>query len=601
MRSGVRVALLTVGLAASAVAADRPLHGDVLRLKDPTHPAGRRFHFRAARDPGLGADVRDPRVSGATLEVTGAAPRNGATGVMDLPAARWTGLGHPAGSKGFRYQDRSGAVQRVVIRAGMRKGRIVVRGRGSAWPYVIAGPQGPIDVRLTIADQVFCAEFTRYEKNAVGRVLGRNAAAPPDCLPASKACGDGTLEGVEECDDGNTTSGDGCSAICRLENRSALCAGVPTASGATLKAVRVAQGFQRPTHAAAAPLDPRRLFVVDQPGRIRIIADGVLRAQPFLAIEDRVACCNERGLLSLAFHPQYASNGRFFVYYTDQNGDVVIARYRVSADPDVADRASERILLTIPHRTYGNHNGGQVAFGSDGYLYAGTGDGGGGGDPLENAQDGGALLGKLLRLNVDVDTPPYYAIPPTNPFVGPGDPRDEIWAIGMRNPWRFSFDRGTSDLYIGDVGQDSWEEVDVQPATSAGGENYGWDVFEGDHCYEPAPAPMCPNPPTGFTMPVVEYDHGQGCSITGGFVYRGCRMPDLRGTYFYSDYCTPFFRTFRGVTGGVVQQQADRTSEILPNGVTHVVSFGEDARGELYFVTQEGDTGAVYRIVPASE
>ncbi len=319
----------------------------------------------------------------------------------------------------------------------------------------------------------------------------------------------------------------------------------------------------------------------------------MLLAQPFLAIEDRVACCTERGLLSLAFDPAYRTNGRFFVYYSSNQGDVTIARYQVSADPDVADPTSEQILLTIPHRSFGNHNGGQLAFGPDGYLYAGTGDGGGGGDPLGNGQNGGALLGKLLRLDVDVDAPPWYAIPPTNPFVGAGDPRDEIWALGMRNPWRFGFDRGTGDLYVGDVGQDSWEEVDVQPAGDPGGENYGWNVFEGDHCF----SPPCPDPPSGFTFPVLEYDHGQGCSITGGYVYRGCRMPDLRGTYFYSDYCTPFFRTFRGVVAGVPQSPGTRTAQLTPpGGLEHIVSFGEDARGELYFT--DLNPGTVYRIEP---
>jgi glucose/arabinose dehydrogenase len=338
--------------------------------------------------------------------------------------------------------------------------------------------------------------------------------------------------------------------------------------------------------------------VVEQPGRIRIVANDTVLPEPFLDIVDQVSCCGERGLLSVAFHPQYASNGRFFVYYTDNGGNLVISRFQVSSDRDRADDGSERVLLTIPHPGASNHNGGQLAFGPDGHLYVGTGDGGGGGDPDENGQDLTSLLGKLLRLDVNVETQPYHAVPPTNPFAGATAGRDEIWAFGLRNPWRFAFDRATGDLYIGDVGQDAWEEIDVQPASSSGGENYGWDVFEGTHCFEPDPAPSCPAP-SGFTMPVIEYAHfGQCTSLTGGYVYRGCRMPDLHGTYFYSDYCHPFFRTFRGVSGGTAQNTANRTSELAATDppVTSVSTFGEDARGEIYFA--DGD-GRIFRIEPA--
>jgi hypothetical protein len=418
-------------------------------------------------------------------------------------------------------------------------------------------------------------------------------------------CGDGRAEGVEECDDGDNVDGDGCSAACQLERTGAACAGVPSVAGTALMTVRVASGLDQPLHVTAPPLDPNRVFVVEQSGTIRILENGALLPDPFLSIPGKVSCCGERGLLGLAFHPDFEVNGRFFVNYTDANGDTVIARYEVGADPARADLDSERILLTVP-QPFSNHNGGQLAFGPDRFLYVGMGDGGGGGDPQENAQDDGSLHGKLLRLDVDVDTPLYYRVPPTNPNAGAGDPLGLIWAKGLRNPWRFSFDRASGDLYIGDVGQSGWEEIDVQAGTSAGGENYGWDIFEGNgHCFEPEPpASSCPGR-GGFTMPVIEYPNfdngsvaGEGCSVTGGFVYRGCALPDLRGTYFYADFCAAFVRTFRGVAGGVAQDPVDRSAELAPGGglsIDDVTSFGEDARGELYIADRGGE---IFKIVP---
>jgi hypothetical protein len=616
----------------SPTAADRPIEGDRLRLTDPPASASRRqVVFRTTREPAIAPNLaNDPRTLGAVLEIAGAGPGDGATGPLTLPPHLWTGLGNPPGSTGFRYADRAArtGIRKVLFKRGSRGGALVVTGGGRHWPFAITRAQGPIDVRFAVGDDLYCARFTRFARNGPGRVIARAAAAPERCREAptqtcgngvregteqcddgnttggdgcsstcgvEAICGDGTVEGGEECDDGNRTDGDGCSSVCRVE----LCAGVATASGERLAVELVAAGLEMPVHVAAPPLDLDRLFVVEQAGRIRIIKDGVLLAAPFLSMPPgTVSCCGERGLLSIAFHPRFARTGRFFVYYTDMQGDLVIARYQVGPDPDDADESSEVILLTIGHRRFGNHNGGQLAFGPDGYLYAGTGDGGGGGDPDENALDGGSLLGKLLRLDVDVEVgPPFYRVPPTNPFVAPGAPLDEIWAIGLRNPWRFSFDRTTADLYIADVGQDRFEEIDVQPGTSAGGESYGWDLFEGFRCFEGP----CPDPPVGLTMPVLEYDHDAGCSVTGGFVYRGCRMPDLHGTYFYSDFCSSFVRTFRGVAGGVAQDLRDRTAELAPGGsrtLDAVSSFGEDARGELYIADHKD--GEIFRIVPGS-
>jgi len=268
--------------------------------------------------------------------------------------------------------------------------------------------------------------------------------------------------------------------------------------------------------------------------------------------------------------------------------------------PNRANPASRRIVLRIPHPGFANHNGGQLAFGPDGRLFMATGDGGGGGDPGENAQDPTSLLGKMLRIDVAVQRKPFRRVPADNPNPGAGAKLGLIWASGLRNPWRFSFDRATGDLYVADVGQNVWEEVNATALAASRGANYGWDHFEADACFEPPPpSPVCPDR-TAFVFPVLAYPHSEGCSISGGYVYRGCRMPDLAGTYFYGDFCTSFVRSFRGFTGGVAGEPRDRTAELAPGGgrtIDRVVSFGEDARGELYVVDRDGE---LYRIAPAS-
>jgi glucose/arabinose dehydrogenase len=320
-----------------------------------------------------------------------------------------------------------------------------------------------------------------------------------------------------------------------------------------------------------------RLFVTSQEGRVWIVSGGQVRPTPFLDIRDIVLDGGERGLLSTAFHPNYAENGFFFVYYTNGAGDIEIARFHRSADPNQADPASRIVLLAIPHPSFANHNGGQLQFGPDGYLYAGTGDGGSGGDPPCNAQRDEVLLGKILRIDVDqnVNSPPFYGIPPDNPFAAPGGPRDEIWAKGVRNPWRFSFDRVTGDLWIGDVGQGSREEIDFQPRSSHGGENYGWKVMEGTLCGGasacPSGVPPCNSP--SYVRPTYEYTHDEGCSVTGGYVYRGTRVPSLTGRYVYGDYCS-----------GRLWADGER----LTPTAGQLSTFGEDIAGELYVGTQDG-------------
>ena len=337
-------------------------------------------------------------------------------------------------------------------------------------------------------------------------------------------------------------------------------------------------GLTRPTYLTDA--GDGRLFVVEQPGRIRIIKNGQLLDQPFLDITAKVSTSgNERGLLSVAFHPDYQTNGEFFVDYTRQpDSATIVERYTVSKDdPDRADAQSGQAILVIA-QPESNHNGGQLQFGPDGYLYIGMGDGGGQGDqhgPIGNGQNRAVLLGKLLR--IDVTNQATYAIPPTNPFG------TEVWAYGLRNPWRFSFDQLTHDLYIADVGQNTYEEVDFQPAASQGGENYGWRIMEGLHCYDPAEG--CDR--SGLVLPVAEYRHDVGgCAITGGYVYRGTQYPVLQGQYFFGDYCTGIIWSLQQAGG---QWQMTKR---LASGL-NISSFGEDLAGELYVIDHNG---AVYQL-----
>jgi glucose/arabinose dehydrogenase len=346
----------------------------------------------------------------------------------------------------------------------------------------------------------------------------------------------------------------------------------------------VAEGFDDPTGVTHAGDGSGRLFVNERGGVIRILSDNGVLPEPFLDITARVWAGGERGLLGLAFHPDYEHNGRLFVNYTRAaDGDTVIAEYRLApGGSDAADRASERILLMV-EQPYPNHNGGQLAFGPDGYLYIGLGDGGAGGDPHGHGQDRDTLLGSLLRIDVDrTDGELEYAIPPDNPFAeGGGAP--EIWAYGLRNPWRFSFDRETGDLYIADVGESEWEEIDRQPVDSTGGENYGWAVMEGRHCFA---ADGCDQSP--FVLPIAEYSHDFGCSVTGGYVYRGTAQPDLQGVYLLADYCS-------GLVWTLQVDEGTTTPKLVLESDLAISSFGEDEDGELYLVDLRG--GGLYRVV----
>lgn len=332
-----------------------------------------------------------------------------------------------------------------------------------------------------------------------------------------------------------------------------------------------------------------RLFVLEQVGRIRIVENNEVLSQPFLDIRDRVgSAASEQGLLGLAFHPDYATpgarhEGHFFVNYTDYSGDTHISRFSVFPDdPYRADPNSEAEYLFVD-QPYANHNGGSLAFGPDGYLYAGLGDGGLSNDPLKAGQDLTTLLGKVLRLDVSsVDG--AYAIPADNPFVGVEGARAEIWAYGLRNPWRLSFDRATGDLFIADVGESSYEEVNFQPAASPGGENYGWTIMEGSYCRSNGTCDQ-----RGLVLPIFEYDHSQGCSITGGYVYRGRQYPELTGNYFVSDYCSGIiWRLFHDGTRWLSNPLMD--SDLI------ISSFGEDVHGEIYALNYWN--GGIYRLTP---
>jgi len=401
----------------------------------------------------------------------------------------------------------------------------------------------------------------------------------------------------------------GAVGILFLSNQTAR-AENPSAAWPTIQLQQFAMGFSRPVHITNADDGSHRLFIVEQSGAIGILLqNGSTLSTPFLDISDRVLSSDnggggEEGLLSVAFPPDYDNSGLFYVYYTNMAGDNRVSRFSTSKDSNLADPDSEELIILLEHPFQTNHNGGQLVFGNDGYLYIGTGDGGGGGDPYGNAQNPASLLGKLLRIDVaplapvtgpyhsylpiiqtngqnNISTTPAYRIPPDNPFVDVPGYRPEIWALGLRNPWRFSFDRLTHDLWIGDVGQGQYEEIDYQPASGSGGENYGWNIMEGTHCYNSATCDQ-----TGLTLPVAEYNHDSGrCSVTGGYVYRGA-IPSLQGIYFYGDFCSGHIWGLQ-FDGGWLSQ------DLLSSG-RMISSFGESENGDIFL--SDLSNGTIYQI-----
>ena len=356
---------------------------------------------------------------------------------------------------------------------------------------------------------------------------------------------------------------------------------LPQGEGVRLE--QIAGGLSVPLYLTSPPGDSR-LFIAEKTGAIRIIRDGTLVADPFLDLGAQVSGGGEQGLLGVAFDPEYASNGRFFVHYTDVAGNTRMSRFLVSADPDRADPASEHLLLSAT-QPFANHNGGELTFGPDGLLYLGLGDGGSSNDPEGRGQSVADLLGSILRM--DVRSGDSFTVPADNPFVGQAGAEPTVWSYGLRNPWRFSFDRATGDLYIADVGQDQYEEINVAPAAQGTGRgiNYGWSIMEGMHCRGGG---ACD--PAGLTLPVLEYSHSEGCSVTGGFVYRGAAIPALQGQYFFSDFCAGWVRSFRYL--GDAATELTEWPALSPGG--GVTSFGQDAAGELYILTGSG----VFKFLP---
>ncbi|MFT7486375.1 MAG: glucose/arabinose dehydrogenase [Candidatus Paceibacteria bacterium] len=363
------------------------------------------------------------------------------------------------------------------------------------------------------------------------------------------------------------------------------------ASAQGINAVQIANGFTSPLYLCSPPGDTNRLFVVEQnSGQIKIIKNGVVLGTPFIDLGAIASSGGERGLLGLAFHPDYSvasatGEGKFYVNYTNNSGNTVVRQYSVTANPDIADAGTFANIFQVS-QPFSNHNGGCIQFGADGMLYVGTGDGGSANDPGNRAQNTTNNLGKMLRFDVDLPAP---YIPASNPFVGVAGTNDEIWAIGMRNPWRFSFDRLTGDMWIGDVGQGSREEVDFEAANSGGGLNYGWRCMEGTVCTGLSGC-TCGS---GTTDPVEEYSHGLGCSITGGYRYRGTDMPNYFGKYFFADYCSDRVWTI-DFDGTTASNRIEHEADLAIPGDVSITSFGEDANGEIYIVDAAG--GQIYRI-----
>jgi glucose/arabinose dehydrogenase len=356
------------------------------------------------------------------------------------------------------------------------------------------------------------------------------------------------------------------------------------AAAANVVLTPVASGFDSPLAITSARDGTGRMFIVEQTGRIKILSGGSVLSTPFLDVSSEISHGSEQGLLGLAFHPKFKTNGLFFVNFTRANGDTVVNRYRVSGtNPNVATRSSAYRIITIG-QPYDNHNGGTIQFGPDGYLYIGMGDGGSAGDPGNRAQDLSSLLGKMLRIDINGTTGTrHYRIPSSNPYVGRAG-RNEIWARGLRNPWKFSFDRSTGTLWIGDVGQGRYEEIDRSGGTSPGrGLNYGWRVLEGRHCFKPATG--CNK--SGKVVPVVEYSHSEGCSVTGGYAYRGTNVPALFGRYVFADYCS-------GTIWSIPRHPSGSTASksLLLNTSMNISSFGESASNELFVVDHNG---TIYR------
>ena len=379
-----------------------------------------------------------------------------------------------------------------------------------------------------------------------------------------------------------------------------------------LSSVLIADGYKKPVFITSYPNNAKLLYIVEQAGLIKLINDGKKLSRPFFDINKRVVNPNrpgdERGLLGFAFHPNHTNNGKFYINYMDNDGNTIISEFSTNSELR-ANHKSERIILKLK-QPYGNHNGGDIQFGPDGYLYISIGDGGKAGDPLNAGQDLSSLFGKIIRIDIEQEP---YGIPKSNPFFGQKDKREEIWAWGLRNVWRFSFDKQTGDKYLADVGQNKWEEVNFEPASSKGGLNYGWRIMEANHCYDPKE--NCPT--EGLIKPIIEYPNDanhpafafriieelsfsetdvEGCSVTGGYVYRGQKIKSMQGQYIFGDYCSGNIWTLKVVNGKAINFK-NRTEEINIGGgefTTYISSFGQDSDGEIYIIDYNG---GIYKLI----
>ena len=379
-----------------------------------------------------------------------------------------------------------------------------------------------------------------------------------------------------------------------------------------LSSVLIGDGYKKPVFITSYPNNSKLLYVVEQAGLIKIIKNGKKLSRPFFDINKRVVNPNrpgdERGLLGFVFHPDHINNSKFYINYMDNDGYTIVSEFSTNSELR-ANHKSERTILKLK-QPYGNHNGGDIQFGPDGYLYISIGDGGKAGDPLNAGQDLSSLFGKIIR--IDIEQKPY-GIPKSNPFFGQKDKREEIWAWGLRNVWRFSFDKQTGDKYLADVGQNKWEEVNFEPASSKGGLNYGWRIMEANHCYDPKE--NCPT--EGLIKPIIEYPNDanhpafafriieelsfsetdvEGCSVTGGYVYRGQKIKSMQGQYIFGDYCSGNIWTLRVVNGKAINFK-NRTEEINIGGgefTTYISSFGQDSDGEIYIIDYNG---GIYKLI----
>ncbi len=488
----------------------------------------------------------------STTTITLLAPGNYTVSATDVTAGNFTYRGTPA----------TQAIP-VAASADSAKGTVAYTAIDGALTIAVAGLPTGVSAAITVTGPGGFSQIVAATTTLVRLAAGTYTVSATNVTSGTSSYAPAPLTQTATVATGATAS-----------------ASVAYAASVALRLAPVVSGLSSPVHLTSPQGDPR-LFIVEQTGLLRIVKNGQLIAAPFLDLRSRInvpTADDEHGVLGLAFHPQYATNGYFFVYYTGVTGDVTIERFQVTANPDVAN-SNGVVVLVIPHSSDPYHNGGGIAFGPDGFLYLGVGDGGCCRDPFLNGQNTNSLLGKLLR--IDVSTLPY-TIPASNPFVGQANRRAEIWSYGLRNPWRFDIDAQSATLYIADVGEDAREEVDAIPTTTAGA-NFGWSIMEGAQCLNPGCSTQ------GLTLPVLSYDHLQGCSITGGFVYRGTQIPEIAGHYFYSDYCRGFLRSFVLVNGVAVQQ---RDWPIVSPGF--VTSFGKDSSGELYMLTH---AGAVLKIV----